>query len=1207
MAEEQLNLNATQFVDELDRAIRKVNEFQNAIQALPGHLRGQAKASTQAGKKTQDYTQSVHKNQQAQKAAADATKQTTKVLGDQSVQIVGITLRYKELFKLVMARVVTLMFHQLQSQARQSIKDMRDLEVALLELQTIAGEMEQGAQGIAMMHREISEMSRQFGIARLDIVDAQYQALSSSIGDSTREIETFTREMIRFSKVTATTLPDSVGLAASILNSFNMSVLETNRVMAVMFGMIREGRLRAEEVANTFGRVTASAEAVGVSFEEVSATMAIMTRGGVRAREAMTALNAILEQFIQPSEQLTQVFRQWGVTSGEAAIATFGFTGVMERFGDIVREDGIQALGELVTQKRALRGILLALNPELEELTQEYQDAAKQAEEYGDIIEQRLNAPAEEFDRQMQRIRMGFDAIGQSAINSVHQLSKWGFGLSSILELLVKWGALFAGSVAATHAYNHAVKASAAATVKYNAAVKAAITAKAGLQHQTYATLGSWMAYEAQVHKATIATSGLTKATVGLKMALSGVVAVLKSPAFLAFAAVGTYMWWTRRLRREEERYLETLEKRAEAQEKILGQMIAMRREAYQERIQPVLEENAELLADANEKLEAAETLWLVLEYQIEESNKQLEQSLEATEEWINKLEGVRDKYRNIADEARKSLEDLQMDFLFEEFDRRLKRMDPLQQLDARFGFATELAREAERAFAAGDPEAMRNAFSEAHRMLQEANRQAQDIGFIPGMTESERALRQLFQMRQAAEMEIISAAEREATLRDQELQHHKNIAQQKQNQITAQEEILGITGNILDVLRDSEMSEARKQIHLAHYGKQLNAVGNMNVWNNKLLERAGELHKERVQAAKDELYYQRQSAGLRAEALLAEEKRTAEDRIDEIYGERGKMLTDAEKQISEMEKTLGREEKIAQALRVIFGTAEVIRPLQTSRLQAIDNTQQALENLGPTLEKAREEMDSFDGAITQETTNRLAEMIEILEGLPEEMLRDLSIDIEEPFSKMLGVAKELVETTKEEAKLRGEIADYGERITQSTTDRARRQRERESLTAVQGINEAMQEIAEGPLERRFLNLEVEGIANNLERGAVASERMWTALDRIGGLTHQLGQLRPDSPFAPGFAKGGSIVDNTPAMLSKGEEVVRAGPAAAYRSALKGMNVSNRMMPVSQSRGIASSTNTTHAQINVTDSGSPQLTSKQVMYHLNRAQQRGIA
>ena len=240
--------------------------------------------------------------------------------------------------------------------------------------------------------------------------------------------------------------------------------------------------------------------------------------------------------------------------------------------------------------------------------------------------------------------------------------------------------------------------------------------------------------------------------------------------------------------------------------------------------------------------------------------------------------------------------------------------------------------------------------------------------------------------------------------------------------------------------------------------------------------------------------------------------------------------------------------------------------------------------------------------------------MIEILEGLPEEMLRDLSIDIEEPFSKMLGTAKELVATTKEEEKLKGKIADADERITQSTQDRARRLKEREDLTAAKGISQAQQELAEGPVERRFLNIDVEGIvhpsremADNFERGAVAAERLWTAVDRVGALTHQLGQLRPDSPFAPGFAKGGSIVDNTPAMLSKGEEVVRAGPAAAYRSALKDMNVSNRMMPVSQSRGIASSTNTTHAQINVTDSGSPQLTSKQVMYHLNRAQQRGIA
>ena len=1206
MAEEQLNLNAKPFIDSLNLAIEKIREFRGEVGLLPGRLQGQAKAATAAGKAHGNLGKAVHNNAEAQQSVSKAVAGTNKVFGEQQVQIVGITLRYKELFKLVMARVITLMFHQLQSNARRSIQDMRDLEVALLELQTIAGEMEAGADGIAMMHRQVSELSRQFGIARLDIVDAQYQALSASIGNSTREIETFTREIIRFSKVTATQLPDAVGLAASVLNSFNMSVLETNRVMSVMFAMIREGRLRAEEVAHTMGRVTASANALGIGFEEVAATLAIMTRSGVQAREAMTSLNAIMQQFIQPSEELIEVFNRWGVTSGEAAVATFGFTGIMERFGQIVREDGIQALGDLVTQQRGLRGILLAMRPELQELTEAYQDATRQAEEYGDVIEQRLNAPAEEFDRQIQRIRMGFDSVGQAALASVDWLSRWGLELSTSLGILVRWGGVLVATIGATHAYQAAIKLATLFTARYNSALAATVAKQKNLVLHFRTSTGALKAHTVGLKIATTSTTALTKATVGLKVALGGVLAVLKSPAFFALAPIGAYTFYMRRLRREEERYLEVLKERAETQERILGQVIALRRQAYEEHIQGVLQDNAESLAAANKKLEAADTLWLNLELSVEEYNKHLAESLKHTEAWIDELEEVRDRYRDIANEARRSLEDLRMDYLFEDFERQLRRMDPLQQLEARFGFASRLVQRAGEAFSEGDAEAMRDAFSSAHGLLQDFDRQAHEIGFIPAIIESERAFHQLFQTRKSAEMEIIAAAEREVTLRDQELQHQKNLAQQIRNQKHAQEEILDLAEKIFEVTKSTELSDGQKAIYLDHYrGQMADVLGQKQAdWNltNQILG----LEQERLNAVRTRMFLEEQEADLRAKNMILEEMRESEDRITEIYAERGKFLSnDILPQVREIESILARTVSAQRMTR--HG------PMFLDRTpEGLGEAREILQQLTPLIQQAESEMQSLDGQITQETTESLGQLLEDFKALPEEVIQRVH---EDTFQALVLAGKELLATTKEEEEVRERIAGQQEAISgiqQQMSDRGEEITRLQALeNAYEGINVEVEKtrhsLGDIPDLMEDTNRKVRAALNPIARMAQEFTNAADAVERLGVMTSNIDRLNLGGPFAPGFAKGGSIVDNTPAMLSKGEEVIRSGPAAAYRSTLKDMNVSNRMMPVSQQRGLSSSSNTTNATINVTDSGSPQLTSKQVMYHLSRAQQRGIA
>ena len=69
-----------------------------------------------------------------------------------------------------------------------------------------------------------------------------------------------------------------------------------------MVATVREGKLEASELASSMGRVLPIASQMGVSFNEVGAAFASMSRTGTNAAEASTAIRGILVGLLKPTK-----------------------------------------------------------------------------------------------------------------------------------------------------------------------------------------------------------------------------------------------------------------------------------------------------------------------------------------------------------------------------------------------------------------------------------------------------------------------------------------------------------------------------------------------------------------------------------------------------------------------------------------------------------------------------------------------------------------------------------------------------------------------------------------------------------------------------------------------------------------------------------------------------------------------------------------
>ena len=106
-------------------------------------------------------------------------------------------------------------------------------------------------------------------------------------------------------------------LATSALNAYGAENLSATGATDVLVTSVREGKLEADELAQSMGRVLPLASAMGVEFHEVGAAFAALSRTGTNAAEAATQVRGILSALLKPTQQAEEALAEMGLSSAE--------------------------------------------------------------------------------------------------------------------------------------------------------------------------------------------------------------------------------------------------------------------------------------------------------------------------------------------------------------------------------------------------------------------------------------------------------------------------------------------------------------------------------------------------------------------------------------------------------------------------------------------------------------------------------------------------------------------------------------------------------------------------------------------------------------------------------------------------------------------------------------------------------------------------
>lgn len=152
-----------------------------------------------------------------------------------------------------------------------------------------------------------------------------------------------------------------------IYNAYGESAFDAAKSMDILTVAIREGVIEINQIVPVIGPVLPFAAKLGVSFDQVASSIAIMTRTGFNAARAATSVRAMLQGIADPAPGAQKALKAMGSSFEElrAIIRDQGLVAALVKIDGIIEKFGETASGQIFKNIRAEMGALGQMGPQL--------------------------------------------------------------------------------------------------------------------------------------------------------------------------------------------------------------------------------------------------------------------------------------------------------------------------------------------------------------------------------------------------------------------------------------------------------------------------------------------------------------------------------------------------------------------------------------------------------------------------------------------------------------------------------------------------------------------------------------------------------------------------------------------------------------------------------------------------------------------------
>ncbi len=261
------------------------------------------------------------------------------------------------------------------------------------------------------------DQAKAFASSPSEQAKALYQIISAGATSAAQATETLTAAN-KLAVGGVTDVKTAADGLTSVLNAYGDQVESAAAVSDALFVSVKSGKTTIGELSSNIGKVAPLAAQLGVEFDELTGSIAALTKGGITTGEAVTGVRAILAAVAKPADEASKLAKKLGIDFSAAGLEAKGLGGFL---ADLKEKTGGSA-----EQMAVLFGGVEALVPALALTGQ----AGKDLEGILGSMESKAGATNEAFDKMA--ASPGFQ-IGQLVANVKDALLGFGLAIAEFL------------------------------------------------------------------------------------------------------------------------------------------------------------------------------------------------------------------------------------------------------------------------------------------------------------------------------------------------------------------------------------------------------------------------------------------------------------------------------------------------------------------------------------------------------------------------------------------------------------------------------------------------------------------------------------------------------------------------------------------------------------------------------------------------------
>lgn len=428
-------------LNQIQSAIPIIQALSNANNLLARSLNTVSRAATKAAPALLNYVTVFNQLNPAMATAgannatlATAINNTATAIHNATTKTQTFLISWQSVLRIMMGSAISRALGMIIRSFEGGMESAMEFQKRISEIRTVG---QDSINTFNYWADSVRGLSDAFAMPLLDVAEAQYQTLSNQVGQGAEAVR-FMDESLRFATITVSSAADAVDLLSGIMNAYGMNVNEAREISDQFFRAIELGRFRAEDVANSIGRLAVLGAQVGVGMDELNAALSTLSVQGISPEQSMTALRNVLVKLAKPTEGMAALFKELGITSGEAAIRTFGFSGVLEILARKAEKSN-EPLSELAQIFKDIRPTIGAAGlanafDKYDEFLNKIRDSAKNADE---ALKFMRETPRYEIAKELQKISNFFVVdVGQKLLTIIANFSKEIAKLSDVVKTL---------------------------------------------------------------------------------------------------------------------------------------------------------------------------------------------------------------------------------------------------------------------------------------------------------------------------------------------------------------------------------------------------------------------------------------------------------------------------------------------------------------------------------------------------------------------------------------------------------------------------------------------------------------------------------------------------------------------------------------------------------------------------------------------------